>query len=467
MGFIALLLILELFIKKNKARIFFQIACVGFCIEIASLFFAPDKQAIGQGMLYVYPVVTLFKAVFAITGILTIIFEHLLKKSENKTQGEWYMLILALVFGANLMLMARHLLMVYVAMESVSIVSYLLAAWRKNHASSAEVSLKYILFGAFSSACMLYGLSWMYGSTGSLQINADFNAHFHTLSSYTQLLILLLFFAGLFFKVSVFPFHAWIADVYDGVSYPTAALFAVVPKLAGFVLWMHILSLLKLDNEVVLLLFAILSIATMTFGNVTALAQQHIKRLLAFSSIAHSGFLLMALLPQNTFSNSAFLFYLIVYALMNFLAFFITAFIAESIESEQIEDFKGIGQAYPFFTISFILCMVALIGLPPTAGFTSKWFVFIALWQQWSISPSIIWIVLLVAAILNTVVALYYYLRVPALMLFSPSIKTIQTNKKAIPLLLVSLLSLPLFILGIYGFDKCLDWFGKALLLSF
>ncbi len=403
-----------------------------------------------------------FKSIFILSGLLTVLFERGMKDSENRTKDEWYLFIVSLVFGACLMVSARNLFMMYVSMEVTSISGYLLTAFRKKEKQAAEAGIKYILFGAFSSAMMLYGLSWLYGCTGSLEITPDFIRYFSEIPLPTQVLILTLVFSGFGFKTGLVPFHFWVPDVYDNVSYPTAAFFSVVPKLAGFGMLIYFAGKAPLgliQDEWIKMVLGVIAVASMTLGNAAALSQKTVKRMLAYSAIAHSGFLLLAILPISNTGYTSLLLYSGIYAVMNFGAFILAGAISNQLGNDEIQSYAGIAQRIPVLMTAFTICMIALIGLPPTAGFIGKWYVLIALWDEWQTQGAILWPILLISAVVNTVISIYYYLRLPAIMVFKPLENPAKPMEKPGAILNVFsvMISGSLILLGIWKFDLLID----------
>lgn len=360
------------------------------------------------------------------------------------------------------MVSAKNLLMMYVSMEIVSISGYLLTAFNRKSKAAAEAGVKYILFGAFSSALMLYGLSWIYGGTGSLDITPDFIQHFQQLPQLVQLLILTFVLSGFWFKIGLFPFHFWVPEVYDNISYPTVAFFSVVPKVAGFGMLMYLMSKLNaglMNNEGVKLILSLSAVFSMTIGNTAALTQKTVKRMLAFSAIAHSGFMALALIPTTTTSYAGLMFYAGVYTLMNFGAFVIAGILSDNLGNDSISSYSGIGTRFPLLMLAFTICMAALIGLPPTAGFIGKWYIFIGLWDIWSVNNELLWIVLLIAAVLNTVISIYYYLKLPANMIFKANPSGSDKYTESVQMKLFGLILSSLLIVGgIWKFDIAIEY---------
>ncbi len=382
------------------------------------------------------------------------------RQKEQQHLSEYYALILAVVLGAHLLVMSMNLIMVFLSLELISISSYVLAGFSFSRKGS-EGSLKYFLFGSVSSAVMLYGFSLLYGLTGSLNFSSFI---YHTMSHNPPLFVIGGFMAlvGFFYKIAAAPLHPWSPDVYEAAPMPVVAFFSVIPKLAGigvlakFILTVNIMSQSAYPWQIILCIVAMLSV---TVGNFSALWQKNVKRLMAYSSIAQSGFLLVGIvtfLPQGIHYM---LFYATVYMVMNFLVFiYLQQF--ESHGLLEISSFSGVGRSQPWPFIFLLIGFVALIGLPPTAGFMAKFFIFSSLWESYQLSGQSILLWLFIFGLLNTVVSLFYYLRIP----YYAFIKSGDSNIKTNILTFENLLSLTLVIGVLYLFFNpglLMGWINK------
>lgn len=360
-----------------------------------------------------------FRALILFSGFLAVLLSFRLDK---RLSSEYYALLLGLLMSAMLMSMASNLLLIYLSLETASICAYLLTAFSGSR-QGAEAGLKYLLFGATASAIMLWGMSLLYGFTGTLDITSyEFKSGLLSLNipALPVLLAAFLVIAGFLFKISAVPFHLWTPDAYEGAPLPVAALFSTAPKLAGLLLLLRFLSHfleaglifagLRFDWQLIL---GFLAIATMLVGNLAAVWQQDARRLLAYSSIAHSGLLLAAVLVFRELGYKALLFYGFIYVLMNFAAFLLVSILKTETGSYRISDYKGLGSRLSFTSVLLVVVMIALTGLPPTAGFTAKLLVFSALWEGYSSGGPKILLYLLLTGLATTVVALFYYLKIP------------------------------------------------------
>lgn len=418
-----------------------------------------SKPLNGTGMVAVDSFGAFFKLIIVLSSLIIIYFSvnsDEVKLSMNR-HGEYYSLIFGMILGMFFMVSASDLILIYLSLELVSFSSYVLAGFTKNDLRNSEASLKYIIYGGVASGIMLFGISLLYGMTGSTNIY-DINiilqnGNYNTL---TLLLSGLLIFTGIGYKISAAPFHFWTPDVYEGAPVAITAYLSIASKAAGFALlirfiritfvlgvdqngYWHLINLVDWKT-----IITVISILTMTLGNFAALWQSNMKRLLAYSSIAHAGYILLGLTVLSNQGLTAILIYFGIYAFMTLGAFFVVMLIANKIGSEELDDYKGLGYASPWLGISIGIFLVSLTGLPPTAGFIAKLYLFIALVDAKMITVAVI-------ALLNSVVSLYYYIKVLKYMY----LVKIEVEK---PALLVSpaniamliILLAPIIILGIY-----------------
>jgi NADH-quinone oxidoreductase subunit N len=410
------------------------------------------------GLLSIDPFGTYFRIIILISSILIIFFSKV--SSEVKAiidrSGEFYTLLFGMILGMMFMVSASDLIMIYIAVELLSLSSYVLAGFTKLRERDSEASLKYLIYGAASSGMMLFGMSIVYGLAGSTNLFSinEFlqSANFNTFAySFAMILI----FAGIGFKISAAPFHFWTPDVYEGAPISITAFLSVASKAAGFALLIRFIKTTFLANQSdgtwILLhgfdwqgFLIIISILTMTLGNFAALWQDNLKRMLAYSSIAHAGYMLLGVAVLSDQGLLAVMIYFLVYLLMNIGAFYIVMLIANNIGSEDINDYNKLGAASPFLGISLTIFLISLTGLPPTAGFISKLYIFIALLDAQMIFVAVI-------AVLNSVVSLYYYIRVLKHMFISESkkqVSEIRVSNNDVVFILILLI--PTLVLGIY-----------------
>ncbi len=415
-------------IARRSAPVVATVAMAGFLVTGALVLAQSGMHtSIFFNMVAVDPFAFFFKIVILLSAILIVVFSLSSAElnSPGRKLGEYYALLVALTLGMVLMAGASNLLMMYLALELSSISSYILAGYTREASDSSEASLKYVIYGAFSSGLMLYGISIIYGLTGSLDIYT-INQNLPAVlagggtTSYVLLIAGVLTLAGFGYKISAVPFHFWAPDVYEGAPITITAFLAVASKAGGFAMMIRFLKVTFIDNSAVALpagtwatlqgfewtqIIAALSVLTMTLGNVVAIWQNNMKRLLAYSSIAHAGYLLMGVVVLSNEGITAVLLYFVIYLFMNLGAFYVVMLIANKIGSEDIEDYKGLGSRAPFLTVALAIFLISLTGLPPTAGFIGKLYLFAALINHG-------WVWLAVVGALNSVIALYYYVRV-------------------------------------------------------
>lgn len=337
------------------------------------------------------------------------------RQRERRNASEYYALILSVALGSHLLVMSTNLIMVFISMELVSITSYVLAGYSFTRKGS-EGSLKYFIFGSIASAVMLYGFTILYGLTGTLDFSNE--AFFSALiANPTPLLLLggLMALAGFLFKVAAVPMHLWAPDIYEAAPLPVVAFLSVAPKMAALGIIMKFVLAINLFGQSASdwqLIIAAVAMITITFGNLSALWQDNPKRMMAYSSIAHSGFLLVGIASFTAEGAQFMLFYAAVYLVMNFAVFaYLMYFEKHGLFS--ISSFAGNGKELPWAAVGLTIALVALTGIPPTAGFTAKLFIFSSLWESYQETHKTLLFWLLVVGLLNTVISLFFYLKIP------------------------------------------------------
>ena len=460
--FLILLLAVDLVYKKKHPLLLPLVTIIGFSATLLLVYLQSSSFSLSEqksillysNFLNLDNYACYFKMLFCLAGILSVLFTLFSHNYDKKEKGEFYYLLIMIVLGLHLLVMANNLLMMFISLEIISIGSYLLTIFNFDK-KGTESAIKYILFGAFCSGIMLFGISLLYGISGNLNFptSVSFMAPEYG-GSILFIFAIFLMLTGLLFKISAFPYHVWTPDIYEGAPSPVVAFFSVAPKAAAIAVLVRILSPLLLNNEVsgiLTLLLAILAMATMTIGNFSALMQKNLRRMLAYSSIGHAGFLLMAMITVKELAVTAILFYLMVYLFMNFTAFSLVDLFAGKSSSVDVNNFKGLGLKMPFLGGIFVITMISLTGLPPTAGFYAKLFVFSALWESYQVTNNQIFLLLLAFGLLNTVVSLFYYLRVPYFLYFKKEdSNTILTSSPKLVYIFITLISLPLLILFLY-----------------
>ncbi len=429
------ILLINVFSRNPKDEKIGYIALTSMIFVFLSLFSFLGKSGISfGGMISVDIYAIFFYLVFVVIGTLTILASISYVKTTGIQSGEYYALILFAMIGMMLMASSTNLVMLFVSLEMMSIPIYILAGFHRNEARSIESSMKYFLLGAFASGFFLYGLSLIYASTGSTsyQAIARFLSNTERLDLSTLMWIGLAFLSvGFFFKIAAFPFHAWTPDVYEGAPTSVTAYMATGVKAAAFAALVRVFftafPLFQHDWTSIMWLIAVL---TMIVGNFTALVQKSVKRMLAYSSIAHAGYLLVALVAGNQIGRSAILFYLMAYAFMNIGAFSVLMVMAKKNDyHEDLDSFAGIGFKYPLTAVAMSIFMFSMAGIPPTAGFIGKFYIFSA-----AVKSHYYWLAII--GVLNSAVSVYYYLRVIVYMYFKEPEGEIPDYRFSVPAVL-------------------------------
>lgn len=452
-----LLMILLGLIFRTRENVFHFLTITLFSLTIVLLLSARTETSdLFSGMLRVQGT-TWFRILISLGGLLTVLMTTISRVKQVRLP-EYYALVLTVCLGANLLVMSENLVILFLAIELVSIGSYILTSFSFDK-RSAEGSLKYFIFGSIASAVMLYGLTLLYGISGSVFFTS---AEFAKIFSAGPLGIIALTFTigGFLYKIAAAPMHPWAPDVYESSPVAVVAFFSVVPKLAGLaILSKFIYSFTPgtgIDWQTVIAGIAIL---TLTIGNFSALWQKNVKRLMAYSSIAQSGFMLVAVSSYHSTGNQFLLFYATIYLVLTFLVFFYLQYF-ENIGLSTIADFSGIGKTYILPSVLLGIGFVGLIGLPPTAGFTAKLFVFSGLWDAYAVSgkPILLW--LFIFGLLNTVVSLFFYLRIPFYSFIRPSATSFPANNLTWENLL-GLISVLLVLLFFFSPELLMRWINK------
>jgi len=353
--------------------------------------------------------------------------------------------VLLSALGMMLMAATADLIAIYIALELTSISLYILVGFLKD-TKSTEASLKYLLLGAVASAVLLYGMALVFGLTGTTHLEgiaAAISAE-GLLSSPALLMGIVLLVAGFGFKIATVPFQMWVPDVYEGAPTPITAYLSVASKAAGFAVILRVfyeaLGPASLDWGMI---FAVLAAITMTLGNVVAIAQTNIKRMLGYSSIAQAGYLMIGLAAVTTTGCSALVFFLVCYALTNLGAFIAIIAISNKTGSDQIADYSGMARRAPLLSLALALCLISLIGIPPTAGFMAKVYIFSA-----GVNYGLVWLVII--AVINTVISAYYYLRVVRVMYLGAPLSEERVPSSGALRAALSFACLGVLVLGIY-----------------
>lgn len=368
-------------------------------------------------MITLDPFATFFSALFLVAAILTVIMSYRYLEIENEQHSEYYALILFATAGMMFMAGAVDLVTIFVGLELMSISTYILVGLLRTHKKSNEAALKYFLLGAFSTGMLLYGMSLIYGITGSTNLSAIARQMPSVENSTLVGLALMSMMAALCFKVAAAPFHMWVPDAYEGAPTAVTAFMSVAVKAAAFAIFFRIFEVAFFEVRPLYVVgLSVIAMVTMTWGNFAAVTQSNVKRLLAYSSISHAGYVLMGLVAGTQFGISAAAIYLLAYTFMNLGIWAVVIVLRrKDIPGEEIENFNGLFFSHPWIAVLALLFLLSLTGIPPLAGFIAKYFVFAAVMQV-ALQPgspyaSILTLLAIVGA-LNAVVSLFYYLRI-------------------------------------------------------
>jgi NADH-quinone oxidoreductase subunit N len=419
---IIILLIVGLVAKKrfNELRQFR--APKGIAIKImvldiiVLLLMWPTTEAVNlfNGMLTHNTFNSLLRLVIAVTGLFVVMTSP--APTTKRYSSEYFTLILTIILGGQLLVMSNHMVMVIISLELMSIPAYILAGFAFTK-ESAEASMKYFIYGSVATAFMIFGMSWLYGLGKGLELGSPVFIDQLGYNNHSVMFAACLFVvAGLLFKMAAAPFHLWAPDVYQATPYPVLMLFSTVPKIAaGAVLfkaigWFDLNGQSRYDWQTVASALAILTLAV---GNFSALWQKNVKRLMAYSSIGQAGFLLSAAVIQTQTGSSYFYFYAAVLAIGTVLVFLMLGYFERHQNASSVQEFAGLGRKNALSGVLLTIGLLSLTGLPITAGFTAKLFVFSGILEVWQTSGKPILMALFAFGLINTVVALYYYLQVP------------------------------------------------------
>lgn len=403
------ILVLDLIAPKGSRDWLGYLSILGVFITFATLLRQWGVMELAfSGQYLSDPFAFFFKVVFLVSTALILLMSIGYLKSERIDKGEFYAMILFATLGMMLMVSAVDLLILYIGLEMMSISIYILAGFLKRERRSSEAALKYLLMGGFSSAILLYGIVMLYGLTGSIGLREIASTlSTDTASNPALIMGMVMLVAGFGFKIAAVPFHMYIPDVYEGAPIPVAALLSAASEVAGLAILLRVflVAIPELQDRWTML-FYLLSLLTMTIGNVVAIAQSNIKRMLAYSSIAHIGYLLIGLVVGREMGISATLLYTLVYALMTLGAFAIVILLCVGeVKGERIDDFTGLAQRSPMAAAAMLIFLLSLAGVPPTAGFVGKFYLFGA-----AIERGYVW--LAVIAVINSAISVFYYMKV-------------------------------------------------------
>jgi NADH-quinone oxidoreductase subunit N len=456
----ALLLVIAHVVGKDRTSptaAILSLVGVGAAVVLASCScVSGNGSGLFEGMITTDAFATFFKVLTALTTLFVILMSVQSNDLRGRTQAEYYLFIITVLLGMFTLVSATDIVMLYVALELVSIPSYLLAGYLKGQQKSTEAAMKYVVYGGTASGSMIYGFSLLFGLAGSTQFGEIARALASgSVPTLPLALSVVLVTVGFGYKIAAVPFHMWSPDVYEGSPTPVTAFLSVGPKAAGFAVLVRFFFSNFAAQDVATglwkatanvdwpMLFAALSAITMTVGNLVAIKQNNVKRLLAYSSIAHAGYMLMGVVVLSPEGLQAILFYLVTYMFMNLGAFYIVILVANRSGNEEIGSFAGLGGRAPFIACALALFLFSLTGLPPFAGFIGKVYLFAAL-----VKKGVYW--LAIVAALNSAVSLYYYVRIVKAMFLEKATDTTEFPVSVPTGALVVILGVPTLALGLY-----------------
>jgi NADH-quinone oxidoreductase subunit N len=406
-----LVLIADVLLPKGSPLLVGLVQAVLGATLVATLGIGAPGVEVSGGLLAIDAFGMFFKVVFLVAAAMTVAMSMRYLTIEGARPGEYYFLILCATLGMMVMASGIDLITSFIGLETMAVSFYILAGYIKPNHRSNEAAVKYFLLGAFSLGVLLYGMSLLYGLTGTTNLRAIATALAGQSRDPLLVLAVILLTAGMGFKIAAVPFHMWAPDVYEGAPTPITAFLSVGSKAASFAMLLRLfVEGLPASSEDWRLLFYVLAVVSMTVGNLAALSQSNLKRLLAYSSIAHAGYLLMGVVAGTTRGVQAMLVYMVVYAFMQLGAFAVIIMMRRrDVIGDELKDFSGLYLRHPMAAFAMLVFMLSLGGIPPTAGFMGKFWLFGSV-----IEAGYVW--LAVIGVLNSAVSLYYYLRLVVFM---------------------------------------------------
>jgi NADH-quinone oxidoreductase subunit N len=453
--FAVLVILLDLGVRQKVVLMAMSLAGLAIAGGVSIAMWGSSHPALFSNMLAVDNFALFFKLVFLSIAFLVILASADYVAKFTRFQGEYYALILLSTLGMMLMAATADLISLYIALELTSISLYVLVGFLKDR-KSTEAALKYLLLGAVASAVLLYGMALIFGFTGKTQLGEiaqvlQSMSPQTLLASPALLMGIVLLIAGFGFKIAAVPFQMWVPDVYEGAPTTVTAYLSVASKAAGFAIILRIFFTafdIPWLNQNWGMIFAVLAIISMLIGNVVAIPQTNIKRMLGYSSIAQAGYLMVGLATlgfspvADVLGQSGIIFFLASYALTNLGAFIAVIAISSKLDSDLIADYAGMGRRAPVLALALTFCLISLIGMPPAAGFMAKFYIFSA-----AVQHHLLWLVII--AVINSVISAYYYLRVVKVMWLGEPASEEKVPSSGAPRLALLLCCLGVLVLGI------------------
>jgi NADH-quinone oxidoreductase subunit N len=440
-------LMIDVFRKKESNLITFWAAIIALLVVLSELaLYFPDASSIAFfGTTKIDPMGAVLKAFAVVLVLVSFFYARDYFEKKQQQASEYYILALFATIGMMVLISANSLLTVYLGLELLSLSLYSLVAMNRNSPDSAESAMKYFILGALASGMLLYGISMLYGVSGTLQLD-ELVSRIDVVDENRILLVFGVVFVvvGIAFKLGVVPFHMWLPDVYQGASTPVTLFIGTAPKIAAFAMAIRILAdgLQGLSTEWAGMLI-ILAVLSMSVGNIVAIAQTNIKRMLAYSTIAHMGFLLLGILAASNSGYASSMFYVIVYVLMSMGAFGTVILLSKShTDADRILDFSGLSKRSPWFGFIMLVLMFSMAGVPPFAGFWAKWYVL-----KEVVAAGHVW--LAGVGVFFSIIGAYYYLRIVKIMYFDEPVDNSGLEASQDMKLVLSVNGLAIVFLGI------------------
>lgn len=407
------------------------------------------------------PFSTFLKIVMVIGTMGAVYLSHSSKDIYSNMKSEFSIMAVGVLIGGMLLASSNNMLTLYLGIEILSILSYVMASLKREDSLSTEAGIKYILYGGLTAGVTLYGISHLYGVFGTIQFveMIDKVPALEGANLYLVIAASILFFAGLGYKISLFPFHMWTPDVYQGSPIPVTTFFSIVPKLAGIAALVRVSYIFMSGAQAVSVtwvgLLLVVSALTMSVGNISAIGQASVKRMLAFSSIGHVGMIILGVVVMSEIGVKAILFYAVAYMFMTLITFYITSFLNDKYGSDTHDVFKGLIYKHPLMAIIMACTLFSLAGIPPFVGFIAKFNIFAIIIEKKHFGMAIV-------AAVNSVIALYFYMRLIKVMIFDKADNEAKVDGFTCPnQAILVLLFIPVLFLGIF-WNTLMGWAGNA-----
>lgn len=388
----------------------------------------------------------LFKTLIAFGTLAILIFSAKDSGIKQRTQSEYYLFLFMSVLGLMMLVSSMDLLAMFISLELSSFAVYIMVPMRKNSEAKGyhvEAGIKYLLFGVMATGLMLFGMSYIYGLTGSTQLPliAERLAEMYTQPA--AIIAVALVLSGFFYKLAIFPLHFWVPDVYQGASNETTAFIAAIPKLAAVAILIRIVNLISGEGQSIVTALMVCALASMFYGNLSALVQKDVKRLLGFSGISHAGFVLVGLLTFDSIGYATAIYYITGYLFMNLACFLVICTVSDNGKNVITEDFTGLYNRAPLLSLTLIVGLFGLAGIPPFVGFTGKFMLLLGAFNKGHY-------ILVILAAINTAIAIYYYLSIVRLTFCTDPEDRLSVESSGTSKVLAILLIVVIIIMGIF-----------------